>query len=171
MGPETTPGPDRDEPAAGEVRVSPRDAEEASQISSLPGVRLASVVMFVHDLDVSVAFYRALLGMEVTVRSPTAALLVSVDDFQLYLRAMGPGATRALGAAGVQYVIWTATDEEDLRRCEALLRDASAHVHTQTGDGFTLVEGRDPNGVPVMVTYPGPDLAVRHRIMARIYAW
>ena len=115
MGPETTPGPDRYEPAAGEARLSPGDAEGASPLSAHSGVRLASVVMFVHDLDVSVAFSRALLGMEVTVRSPSAALLVSVDDFQLYLRAMTPGATRALGAVGVQYVIWTATDEEDLR--------------------------------------------------------
>lgn len=134
-------------------------------------MQLASVVMFVRDLDVSVDFYRELLGMEVTVRSTTAALLVSADNLQVYLRAMGSDASRALGTVGIQYVIWTAADEQDLRRCEQFLKDAKAHVHTRTGDGFTLVEGSDPSGVPVMVAYPGPDLAVRRKIMTRIYAW
>lgn len=127
--------------------------------------------MFVQDLDESMIFYRGLLSMEVTVRSTSAALLASADGFQLYLRSMGPNAGHPLGGVGVQYVIWTARDHEDLRRCERLLKDGDAHVRTQTAEGFTLVEGRDPSGVPVMVTYPGPDQAVRHEIMSRIYAW
>jgi hypothetical protein len=109
--------------------------------------------------------------MEVTVRGNSAALLVGADESQLYLRAVGPDALHALGSVGVQYVIWTAADDEDLRRCEQFLRERSAHVNTWTADGFTLVEGRDPSGVPVMVTYPGPDQAVRHEIISRIYAW
>lgn len=68
-------------------------------------------------------------------------------------------------------MIWTAPDHEDLLRCERLLKDGCAHVRTQTADAFTLVEGCDPSGVPVMVTYPWPDQAVRHEIMSRIYAW
>lgn len=141
------------------------------QVATVGDVRLASAVMFVHDLDASVAFYRELLRMEVTVRRDSAALLVGRAGFQLYLRSMGPSAQHALGGVGVQYVIWTAPDHEDLLRCEHLLKDAHAHVGTQTADGFTLVEGRDPSGVPVVVTYPGPDQAVRHEIMSRIYAW
>ncbi|MEU8398362.1 VOC family protein [Nonomuraea sp. NPDC048892] len=129
------------------------------------------MVMFVRDLDVSVDFYRRLLGMEVTVRSPTAALLVNADGLQVYLRAVGADTTHSLGNVGVQYVIWTAADEEDLWRCESFLKEAKAHVHTRTGDGFTLVEGSDPSGAPVMVAYPGPDVAVRTRIMPRVYAW
>ncbi|MFG1964757.1 VOC family protein [Nonomuraea sp. NPDC049028] len=127
--------------------------------------------MFVRDLDVSVDFYRELLGMEVRVRSATAALLVSADSLQVYLRAMGTNAPHALGTVGIQYVIWTAADEHDLRRCEQFLKDAKAHVHTRTSGGFTLVEGSDPSGAPVMVAFPGPDLAMRHGIMTRIYAW
>lgn len=42
-----------------------------------PGVRLAAPVMFVHDLDLSVSFYRELLSMKVTVRSNPSALLVT----------------------------------------------------------------------------------------------
>lgn len=41
------------------------------------GARLASPVMFVHDLDLSVSFYHELLSMKVTVRSNPSALLVT----------------------------------------------------------------------------------------------
>jgi hypothetical protein len=52
-----------------------------------------------------------------------------------------------------------------------VLKGRSAHVSTWAADGFHLVEGRDPSGVPLMVAYPGPDEAARHEIMSRIYAW
>ena len=147
------------------------EPERAVPVPGSRGARLASAVMFVNDMDSSVSFYCELLGMEVTIRSTSAALLVSADGFQLYLRAMGDHAQHAVGGIGVQYVIWTAADNEDLRRCEQFLKDRSIHVRTQSGDGFTLVEGRDPNSVPFVMTYPGPDQAVRHEIMSRIYSW
>ena len=131
-------------------------------------MRIATAVMFVHDLDASVSFYRELLDMEVTVRTSGAALLFGSDSFQLYLRQMGRNARHAPGSVGVQYVIWTAADDADLRRCERFLARRGAHVKTQKDDGFALVEGRDPSGVPVVVTYPGPDDLIRHRIMSRI---
>jgi catechol 2,3-dioxygenase-like lactoylglutathione lyase family enzyme len=127
--------------------------------------------MFVEDLELSVTFYRELLGMEVSIKSTSAALLVSADGFQLYLREMAQNAQHAVGSIGVQYVIWTAAGDEDLRRCERFLKGRSAHVHTRAADGFTLVEGRDPSGAPFVMTYPGPDQAVRHEIMSRIYVW
>jgi catechol 2,3-dioxygenase-like lactoylglutathione lyase family enzyme len=135
------------------------------------GTRLTTAVMFVDALESSVAFYRELLGMEVKARDELAALLVSADGSQLYLRDKGKRASHYLGSVGVQYVIWAAADEESLRRCERFLKEGSAHVATQDVAGFTFVEGRDPNGLPVMITYPGPDLVERHQIMARIYSW
>lgn len=169
MGPETVPPAGQS--LSGTERA-PRVANgEREATATAPGARLASAVMFVRDLDSSVSFYRELLGMTVTVADNTAALLVSADGFQLYVRSMGPNAAHALGGVGVQYVIWTAPDLEGLRRCERLLRDGGGHVRTRTADGFTLVEGRDPSDVPVVLTYPGPDQAMRHEIMARIYEW
>lgn len=139
--------------------------------SPAPRLRIASAVMFVHELDRSVAFYQELLALNVTVRDNTAALLVSPEGFQLYLRSMGPGAGHPLGNIGIQYVVWTADGEEDLRRCERVLRSHSVHVSSQTVDGFTLIEGRGPDDVPVVITYPGPDQAPRHEILRRIYQW
>ncbi len=136
-----------------------------------PRLRLASAVMFVHELERSVAFYQELLALKVTVQDGTAALLVSPDGFQLYLRGMDADAVHPLGNVGVQYLIWTADGADDLRRCEAVLRAHSPHVSSQTTDGFTIVEGRGPDDVPVVVTYPGPDQAPRTGILPRIYRW
>lgn len=161
MGADAASMPDAGDPAVG--RADP------------PGVgggpRLASVVMFVRDLDRSVEFYRELLKMRVTVRTATAALLVGSDDMQVYVRRMGR-VSHGLGGIGVQYVIWTADSLDDLHRCERLLRERSARTSSrEMADGFTVVEGRDPDDLPLVITYPGPSKAVRHEIMQRIYAW
>ena len=135
------------------------------------GARLGSVVIFVHGLDRSVDFYVDVLGLEVDDRSTTAALLSNAAGTQLILRAMGPGVGRALGAVGVQYVVWVAADSDDLDRCEQALRKRAAHLETRTHEGLTVVEGRDPDDLRVVVTYPGPDEIPLHRIPARIYGW
>ena len=137
------------------LQLMQEDAEQAVPVGVGHGARLASAVMFVSELELSVAFYRQVLGMEVTIRRTSAALLVNADGFQLYLRKINKRAQHAVGGIGVQYVIWTAADNEDLRRCEQFLKDQSAHVRTQSADNFSLVEGRDPNGVPFVITYPG----------------
>lgn len=135
------------------------------------GTRLGSVIMFVHDLDRSVDFYTRILRFEVADRSPTAALLSNAEGTQLVLRAMGRGADRALGSVGVQYVVWTAGGKEDLERCERMLRERTAHRETRSHGGVTVVEGRDPDDIVLMVTYPGPDEVPLHELPARIYGW
>ena len=135
------------------------------------GVRLGSAIMFVQDLDRSVSFYTDVLALRVAERSPTAALLASADGTQLILRAMGHGAAHPLGSVGVQYVIWTAAGPEDLDRCERVLKSRSAHQHSRSSAAVTLVEGRDPDDIPVMIAYPGPDQAPWHELPVRIYGW
>jgi catechol 2,3-dioxygenase-like lactoylglutathione lyase family enzyme len=135
------------------------------------GARLSSVVMFVHDLDRSVKFYTGILGLEVADRSPTAALLNNAEGTQLVLRAMGPGADRALGSVGVQYVVWTAAGKEELERCEQVLREHGAHRETRVHGEVSVVEGRDPDGIVLMITYPGPDEVPLHELPPRIYGW
>lgn len=135
------------------------------------GARLDSVVMFVHDLDRAVSFYSDVLNLHVADRSATAALLIGAKRSQLILRAMGRGAEHALGGVGVQYVIWTADDAEDLARCEKMLKDRSAWRDTRTTEHVTAVEGRDPDDIVVMITYPGPDQAPLHELPVRIYGW
>jgi catechol 2,3-dioxygenase-like lactoylglutathione lyase family enzyme len=135
------------------------------------GARIDSVVIFVHDLDLSVSFYQDVLALRATDHSPTAALLTSADGTQLILRAMGSNAAHSLGSVGVQYVIWTAADRAELDRCERALKRRSAHRDTRISEQVTAVEGRDPDDIVVMIIYPGPDQAPLHELPARIYGW
>jgi catechol 2,3-dioxygenase-like lactoylglutathione lyase family enzyme len=135
------------------------------------GATINSAVTFVQELDRSVSFYLEVLGLKLVSRDPTAALLISPAGSQLILRSIGSNAPHPLGAVGVQYVVWTAGGEDELSQCERVLRKRSAHLETRSGDGVTVVEGRDPDGVVVMVTYPGPDEVPLRELPARIYGW
>ena len=125
--------------------------------------RLSSVVTFVQELDRSVTFY--------TDRDATAALLVSANGTQLILRAMGGNAPHPLGGVGVQYVVWTAADQDELDRCEQVLKQRQAYTASRSMEGVSAIEGRDPDDIVVMVTYPGPDKMSEHRLPLRIYGW
>lgn len=157
------------------VLGAPPTCEVSDHSSNHPAergrLRLATAVMFVTDLDRSVDFYHELLGWDVALEDNTVALLVSPEGFQMYLHSRGPRAQHPLGQIGIQYLIWTARDEAELHRCLQVLQATSSHDVTTTIDGFTLVEGRDPDQVPILVTYPGPEDAPRHQIMRRAYAW
>jgi catechol 2,3-dioxygenase-like lactoylglutathione lyase family enzyme len=133
--------------------------------------RIGAAVMFVQQLDRSVDFYTGVLDLTVADRSPTAALLASSGGAQLILRAMGSNAVHPLGAVGVQYVIWTVAGMAALERCEQALRDRRAYRQTRASEGSTAVEGRDPDDMVVMITYPGPDQVHGGRLPARIYGW
>jgi catechol 2,3-dioxygenase-like lactoylglutathione lyase family enzyme len=135
------------------------------------GTRIGSVVIFVHNLDKSVDFYTDVLGLEVADHSTTAALLSNAAGTQLVLREMGQGASRPLGAVGVQYVVWSVASREDLDRCAQALRGRAAYRETRSQDGVTAVEGRDPDDLMLVVTQPGPDELPQHHLPARIYGW
>ncbi|NQX13340.1 hypothetical protein HQQ80_17065 [Microbacteriaceae bacterium VKM Ac-2855] len=134
-------------------------------------MKLTSAVMFVTELDRSVTFYERLLAVTATVQTGEAALLVTADGDQLYLRAIGDRAQHPLGAVGIQYLIWTANDRGELDRCETLLREQSARVTRADVDDIALLEGPGPDGVPIMISYPGPTATPREEIIERIYAW
>jgi catechol-2,3-dioxygenase len=135
------------------------------------GIRLSGAVVFVRNLDRSVTFYRDLLRLQVTDRSPTAALLVNEDGSQLVLRAFGQNAPHALGSIGLQYLTWTTTSKDELDQLAEALRQHSAYRETRTDGEITVVEGRDPDDLTVMIVYSGPAMAPMQRLPARIYAW
>jgi catechol-2,3-dioxygenase len=134
-------------------------------------IRLSGAIMFVRNLDRSVTFYRELLGLQVADSSPTAALLLNDDGSQLVLRAFGQNATHALGSIGPQYLTWTAASKDDLDRLAGILRQHSAYRETRSDGEITVVEGRDPDDLTVMLVYSGPEMAPMRRLPARIYAW
>ena len=135
------------------------------------GVRLSAAVVFVRNLEKSVNFYRELLGLDVVDRSATAALLTTADGSQLVLREFGSNAPHPLGAIGVQYVTWSTTSRDDLDRRAEILRRNSAYRETRADDDVIVVEGRDPDDVPVLIFYGGDDHHLMRKLPARIYAW
>ena len=132
--------------------------------------RLGSVVMFVRELDRSVDFYSDVLGVTVVDRSPTAALLSS-STAQLVLRAMGENAAHPLGAVGLQYAVWTAPSQAALDQGEQALKQRAAHRATRSEGAHTVVEGRDPDDVVVMVSYSSPGVPPLTKLPARVYGW
>lgn len=125
-------------------------------------VQLASVVLFVSDLPRSLGFYQPLLNYSIVASDADAALLTGPDGSQLYLRQVGDRSTQPNDGVGVQLVAWTAGGPDDLDRCTKLLQERGAYEHRDTNEGITRLVGRDPDGLPVLITYPGPDQAPRH---------
>ncbi|HEY1323796.1 MAG TPA: VOC family protein [Streptosporangiaceae bacterium] len=133
--------------------------------------QLSSAVMFVQNLTRSVHFYTHVLELEVTDRSTTAALLTSEGGSQLVLRAVGGHGNLALGGLGVQYVIWTVAGDAALDRCEQALKDRGALIERRTADEGELVEGRDPDGIAVMIACLRPDHLRMSKLPSRVYGW
>jgi predicted transcriptional regulator len=131
-------------------------------------VRLASVVVFVSDLARSLGFYQPLLRYTITVNDADAALLTGPDGSQLYLHQVSDGSARRDDGVGVQWAAWTAGGPEDLDRCTEVLKKRNAYVRRDIIESIDILEGRDPDGLPVLITYPGPDQTPRHLIDPRI---
>jgi catechol-2,3-dioxygenase len=135
------------------------------------GIRLSAAVLFVRNLDASVTFYCELLDLKVTDSSPTAALLGSADGWQLVLRASGSNAGQPLGSLGVQYLTWSTASRADLDHRAEILRRHSAYTETRTDHDVAVVEGRDPDDLPVMIVHGGDSGPMMRHLPARIYAW
>lgn len=135
------------------------------------GVRLGAAVMFVRNLDKSVAFYTEVLGLAVIDRSPTAALLGEQGGPQLVLRAFGENASHPLGSLGVQYLIWMTESRDDLERRTELLRRLSAYKQTHASGDVVTVEGRDPDDLVLMLAYRPAGQPAMQWLPARVYAW
>jgi catechol 2,3-dioxygenase-like lactoylglutathione lyase family enzyme len=132
--------------------------------------RLFAAVIFVRELARSEDFYRDLLGLETEMASPQAVLLSGPAGDRLVLRALAR-APRTSGGIGVQYLIWAAQNAGDLERCENVLKTRGAFVSTTQDHGVSVVEGHDPDGIPVLLVYPpGPGVGMT-ALPARIYVY
>lgn len=119
--------------------------------------RVASSVLFVTELERSVSFYRDLFGCEVTLRSEgEAALLLAPGGFQLYIIERGRHAEHHPGGLGHHLLMWTAESPEGLRFFEQSLKAAGRYTGTHSAGQVTFVEGRDPDGIRVVVAHPDP---------------
>ncbi|WP_307630139.1 VOC family protein [Nocardia vaccinii] len=129
--------------------------------------RIASCLMRVSDLERSVDFYRDVFRCNVAIHEPDAALLLTPDGFQLYLRTHEAINTRDINDVGVEQIIWSAGSEEELRQIEQRLRAHYPSTYTNTLNGITFVDGVDPDDIRVLITYPTPEQLPREVIDRR----
>jgi catechol 2,3-dioxygenase-like lactoylglutathione lyase family enzyme len=123
----------------------------------LPG--LFGVYLQVPDLERSLAFYRDLLGLEVSWSDGALAILYSRTDTNggLVIREISADARHDLGEAGVTRLFWKVGDPAELDSAEKLLarHDVQYQRHRdETADGITL---RDPDGLHIVLVALGED--------------
>jgi catechol 2,3-dioxygenase-like lactoylglutathione lyase family enzyme len=132
--------------------------------------KVASSVLFVAELDRSVNFYRDLFGCEQAIRGEHAALLIAPGGFQVYLIARGGRAEHPTGGIGPHLLMWAANSMEGLEYFEQALKDTDSHTYTHSAGGVTFVEGRDPDGIRVIIAHPDPEQRPRSVLDMRLYS-
>lgn len=129
--------------------------------------RIDSCLMRVSELQRSVNFYRDVFQCRVAIREPDAALLLTPDGFQIYLRTREASGTGGINDIGIEQIMWSASSEEELQRIERLLRIRYPSTYSNTLGGISFVDGIDPDGIRVLVTYPTPQQLPREVIDRR----
>jgi catechol 2,3-dioxygenase-like lactoylglutathione lyase family enzyme len=130
--------------------------------------RVTACLMRVFDLDRSVNFYRDVFECHVAVHEPEAALLLTPGGFQIYFRAHEALGTRGIDDVGVEQIMWSAGSEAELQRIERRLRTHDPSTYTNTQNGVICVDGVDPDGNRILITYPTPEQLPREVIDRRL---
>ncbi len=125
--------------------------------------RLNHAVLFISDLDRSVAFYRDVMGFRLIPMTPDgfrgAAFLQAPDstnDHDLGLfevgAAAGPsGAGR--GTVGLYHLAWEVDTLDELERTAARLAEAGALVGTSDHGTTKSLYAKDPDGLEIEVEW------------------
>jgi catechol 2,3-dioxygenase-like lactoylglutathione lyase family enzyme len=132
-------------------------------------MKLSAAIVFVRDLARSRDFYEAVLGLQVEAFSAEAVVLIANTGDRVILRALAK-APRPSGSIGVQYLVWAAPEADELSRFEAALKEGDAFVGSRVEQGVSVVEGRDPDGITLIVCHPStpPEML---RLPTRVYAY
>jgi catechol-2,3-dioxygenase len=119
--------------------------------------RLNHAVLYVRDVARSVAFYRDVLGFQVTHERPTAAFLRAADsdnDHDLGLFGVRGNAPRTGGTAvGLYHLAWSVNTLPELAGFEKRLADAGALVGSSDHAVSKSLYGKDPDGLEFEVSW------------------
>lgn len=113
--------------------------------------RLNHAVLFVRDLDVSVAFYRDVLGFEEIARERGMMAFLrargSQNHHDLGLARVGPQApSPPSGSVGLYHLAWEVARIEDLLPVREALRERGALTGASDHGATKSVYGTDPDG-------------------------
>jgi len=132
----------------------------------VPITRLNHAVLYVRDLDRSVAFYTDVLGFRRVDMTPdtfrSAAFMQapgSTNDHDLGLFAIGAGAgPSAAGRAtvGLYHLAWEVDTLAELERLSAALQEAGALVGASDHSTTKSLYGHDPDGLEFEIAWIVP---------------
>ena len=115
--------------------------------------RLNHAVLYVSDVDRSVAFYRDVLGFRTKLAFPGAAFLQapgSTNDHDLGLFQRGPG---SLGTIGLYHLAWEVESLNDLEEHLVKLSEAGALVGMSDHGTTKSLYAKDPDGIEFEVVW------------------
>ncbi|MEX2237096.1 MAG: VOC family protein [Dehalococcoidia bacterium] len=119
-------------------------------MSAIPVTRLNHAVLFVSDLERSLAFYRDTFGFQEVARQEPMAFLRaagSSNHHDLGLLALGPQAQRPpRGSTGLYHLAWEVPQIEDLASASTALQVAGALVGKSDHGATKSLYGVDPDG-------------------------
>lgn len=128
----------------------------------MPITRLNHAVLYVRDVERSVAFYRGVLGFRVRATFPGAAFLqapASTNDHDLGLFQIGPAAA-ASGAGrttvGMYHLAWELDTLAELQRHRDLLSAAGALVGASDHGTTKSLYAHDPDGLEFEIAWVVP---------------
>jgi catechol-2,3-dioxygenase len=128
----------------------------------VPIQRLNHAVLYVRDVDRSVAFYTDALGFRVKAALPGAAFLQaegSTNDHDLGLFAIGEGAgdsAAGRGTVGLYHLAWEVDTLAELRRVAGVLAARGALAGTSDHGSTKALYARDPDGLEFEVSWLVP---------------
>jgi catechol-2,3-dioxygenase len=140
----------------------------------MPIHRLNHAVLYVRDVERSVAFYRDVLGFRAVLGLPGAAFLQapgSTNDHDLGLFQIGATAaasTAGRGAVGLYHLAWEVDTLAALAAVRAALAGAGALVGSSDHGTTKSLYGKDPDGLEFEVVWLIPaDLLDERALAAR----
>ena len=114
-------------------------------------VRLNHAVLFVADLERSIAFYQQTFEMSVMAREPRAnaaflRLPRSGNHHDLGLFGVGAQPARPSGSLGLYHLAWQVDTIEELEEARLTLVNLDAYTGESSHGATKSVYGRDPDG-------------------------
>ncbi|KAB8190246.1 VOC family protein [Nonomuraea phyllanthi] len=128
----------------------------------MPVQRLNHAVLYVRDVERSVAFYREALGFEVVMGMRGAAFLQapgSTNDHDLGLFQIGPDADASPAgrtSVGLYHLAWEVDTLDELERTEARLSELGALVGASDHGTTKALYAKDPDGLEFEVSWLVP---------------
>jgi catechol-2,3-dioxygenase len=128
----------------------------------MPVTRLNHAVLFVREVERSLAFYRDVLGFEVLMQAPNAVFLRapgSTNDHDLGLFAMGPGAGSSEAGrshVGLYHLAWEVDTLAELARFAEVLKNHGALVGASDHGTTKALYAHDPDGLEFEMSWLVP---------------